>query len=59
MSWPSAAIRMHKGPSCNGLKWKWVGTAINGNLGPDYLQLRLLLSSWDCNQRRWDHIKCD
>ena len=55
---------------CNGLQWKWLRTAINGNLGPDYLhlsipsgrdylQLRLLLSSWDCNQRRWDHIKCD
>ena len=27
--------------------------------GRDYLQLRLLLSSWDCNRRRWDHIKCD
>jgi hypothetical protein len=57
-------------PSCNGLKLKWVRTAINGSLGPDYLhlsipsgqdsvQLRLLLSSWECNQRRWDHIKCD
>ena len=56
--------------SCNGLQWKWLRTAINENLGPDYLhlsipsgrdsvQLRLQLSSWDCNQRRWDHIKCD
>ena len=56
--------------NCNGLQWKWLRTAINGNLGPDYLhlsipsgrdylQLRLLLSSWDCNQRRQDHIKCD
>src|SRR5262244_1196247 len=56
--------------TCNGLQWKWLRTAINENLGPDYmhlsihsgrdyLQLRLLLSSWDCNQRRWDHIKCD
>jgi hypothetical protein len=47
---------------CNGLQSKRAGTAINGNLGPDYmhlsipsgrdyLQLRLLLSSWDCNQR--------
>ena len=56
--------------TCNGLQWKWLRTAINGNLGPDYLHLsipsgqdylplRLLLSSWDCNQRRWDHIKCD
>jgi transposase-like protein len=55
---------------CNGLQWKWLRTAINENLGPDYLhlsipsgrnylQLRLLLSSWDCNRRRWDHIKCD
>ena len=44
---------------CNGLQWKWLRTAINENLGPDYLHLRLLLSSWDCNQRRWDHIKCD
>src|SRR5215475_14838096 len=55
---------------CNGLQWKWLRTAINENLGPDYLhlsipsgrdylQLRLLLSSWDCNQRRWDHITCD
>ena len=43
---------------------------INENLGPDYLPLaipsgrdylplRLLFSSWDCNRRRWDHIKCD
>jgi hypothetical protein len=57
-------------PNCNGLQWKWLRTAINGNLGPDYLHLSstsgqdylplsLLLSSWDCNQRRWDHIKCD
>src|SRR5215831_15901542 len=57
-------------PSCNGLQWKWLRTAINGNLGPDYLHLsipsgqdylplRLLLSSWDCNQRPWDHITCD
>ena len=49
--------------SCNGLQWKRLRTAINGNLGPDYLHLsipsgrdylplRLLLSSWDCNQRR-------
>ena len=56
--------------TCNGLQWKWLRTAINENLGPDYLhlsipsgrdsvQLRLQLSSWDCNQRRWDHIKCD
>jgi hypothetical protein len=56
--------------SCNGLQSKWLRTAINGNLRPDYLHLsipsgrdylplRLLLSSWDCNQRRWDHIKCD
>jgi hypothetical protein len=55
---------------CNGLQWKCLRTAINENLGPDYLhlsipsgrdylQLRLLLSSWDCNQRRWDHITCD
>jgi hypothetical protein len=55
---------------CNGLQWKWVRTAINGNLGPDYMhlsipsrrdsvQLRLLLSSWDCNQGDQDHIKCD
>jgi hypothetical protein len=57
-------------PSCNGLQWKWLRTAINENLRPDYLhlsipsgrdylQLRLLLSSWDCNRRRWDHITCD
>jgi hypothetical protein len=56
--------------SCNGLQSKLAGTAISENLGPDYmhlsipsgrdyLQLRLLLSSWDCNQRRWDHIRCD
>src|SRR5438128_11038945 len=56
--------------TCNGLQWKWLRTAINGNLGPDYmhlsipsgrdyLQLRLLLSSCGCNQRRHDHIKCD
>jgi len=55
---------------CNGLQWKWLRTAINENLGPDYLPLsipsgrdylppRLLLSSWDCNRRRWDHITCD
>jgi hypothetical protein len=72
---------VHKGPpvvrcvispslSCNGLQWKWVRTAINENLGPDYLHLsipsgrdyvplRLLLSIWDCNRRRWDHITCD
>ena len=54
----------------NGLQWKWLRTAINGNLGPDYLHLsipsgpdyvplRLLLSSWDCHQQRWDHITCD
>ena len=53
---------MRCGPRCNGLQWKWLRTAINRNLGPDYLhlsipsgrdylQLRLLLSSWDCNQR--------
>jgi hypothetical protein len=57
-------------PSCNGLQWKWVRTATNGNLGPDYMhlsipskrdsvQLRLLLSSWDCNQGDQDHIRCD
>src|ERR1043166_9948316 len=57
-------------PMCNGLQWKWLRTAINEILGPDYLhlsipsgrdsvQLRLLLSSWDCNRRRWDHITCD
>ena len=56
--------------TCNGLQWKWLRTAINGTLGPDYLhlsipsgrdyvQLRLLLSSWDCHQQRWDHITCD
>jgi hypothetical protein len=60
----------NRASKCNGLQWKWLRTAINGNLRPDYLhlsipsgrdylQLRLLLSSWDCNQRRWDHIKCD
>src|SRR5215475_11905647 len=60
--WPTA--------KCNGLQWKWLRTAINENLGPDYLPLsipsgrdylppRLLLSSWDCNRRRWDHITCD
>ena len=57
-------------PICNGLQWKWLRTAINENLRPDYLhlsipsgqdyvQLRLLLSSWDCHQQRWDHITCD
>src|SRR5262249_20162581 len=56
--------------TCNGLQSKWLRTAINGNLGPDYLhlsipsgqdylQLRLLLSTRDCNQRPWDHITCD
>jgi hypothetical protein len=56
--------------NCNGLQWKWLRTAINGNLRPDYLhlsipsgrdylQLRLQSSASDCNQRRWDHIKCD
>src|SRR5215470_1647351 len=55
---------------CNGRQWKCLRTAINENLGPDYLHLsipsgrdyvplRLLLSSWDCNRRRWDHITCD
>src|SRR5262249_22808019 len=58
------------GANCNGVEWEWLRTAINGNLGPgylhvsfpsgrSYLQLRLLISSWDCNRRRWDHIKCD
>jgi hypothetical protein len=64
------AVPLVAPPSCNGLQWKWLRTAINGNLGPDYLHLsipserdyvplRLLLFSWDCNQWRWDHIKCD
>ena len=26
---------------CNGLQWKWLRTAINGNLGPDYLHLSI------------------
>jgi hypothetical protein len=26
---------------CNGLQWKWLRTAINRNLGPDYLHLSI------------------
>ena len=55
---------------CNGLQLKWVGTAINGNLGRHYLhlsippgqdsvQLRLQSMARDYNQRRWDHIRWD
>src|SRR5215471_8178720 len=65
-----ARPRLSASNRCNGLQWKWLRTAINRNLGPDYLHLsipsgrdylplRLLLSSWDCNRRRWDHITCD
>jgi hypothetical protein len=63
---PTSKIRS----SCNGLQWKWLRTAINGNLGPDYLHLSipsgrdylplsLQSAARDCNQRRWDHITCD
>src|SRR2546428_12390176 len=31
-------IDLHR---CNGLQWKWLRTAINGNLGPDYLHLSI------------------
>jgi hypothetical protein len=54
----------------NGLQLKLVGTAINGNLGPDYmhlsipsrphyLPLRLQSAARDCNQGDQDHIKCN
>jgi len=54
----------------NGLQLKLVGTAINGNLGPDYmhlsipsrphyLPLRLQSVARDCNQGDQDHIKCN
>ena len=33
--YPSALL------NCNGLQLKWVRTAINGNLGPDYLHLSI------------------
>jgi len=56
--------------SCNGLKWKWARTAINGNLGPDYLHLsipsrrdsvqrRLQSVARDCNQGDQDHVTCN
>src|SRR5262249_26991760 len=57
------------GNRCNGLQSKLVGTAINGNLGPDYLHLSipsrphclplsLQSAARDCNQGDQDHIKC-
>src|SRR2546427_12090718 len=56
--------------TCKGLQSKWLRTAINAFLGPnylplsippgpDYLPLSLQSTGWDCNQRWWDHIICN
>ena len=56
--------------TCSGLQLKRAGTAINGNLGPDYLHLsipsrrdsvqrRLQSVARDCNQGDQDHVTCN
>ena len=67
---PEAPRGTGRSARCNGLQSKLVGTAINGNLGPDYMHLSipsrphylplgLQSVARDCNQGDQDHINCN